>query len=123
MAMLLDSTELLAERDPDPPGPRFQAAPWETEVVLDVWIDVERSPVTVRLEGTLDGSTGSNLIAVVEELIGDGYREFELRTPSLRVPDADGASLLADLRHVVDSVGGHLLYDATPPPSHVVMAA
>ena len=53
---------------------------WKRDVALEISIEVERVPATIRLAGTLDGATAINLIAVVAELIGDGHRDFELKT-------------------------------------------
>jgi hypothetical protein len=110
---LLGDAEMRADGNRESVLPvQFQpGAIWGTDVALEIWIDVERVPVTIRLAGTLDEATGSTLFSVVEELIADGSREFELQTPTMSVSDPGGLDLLADLQRVVHSAGGRLLWD------------
>ncbi len=75
---------------------------------LAMAIDVRHVPITIHLEGTLDGRTGSNVVPVVSELIADGSRQFELDTSDLRVPDESGVGVLADLQLAVRACGGSL---------------
>ena len=89
------------------------AALWMTDLALEIWIGVERVPVIIRLAGTLDEATGSNLVSVVEELIADGSREFELQIPTLSVSDPGGLDLLVELQRVVHASGGRLLWDGS----------
>ncbi len=84
---------------------------WREDVALEMWIDTDRDPVTIRLAGTLCAATGANLASVVAELIAEGCRDFELQTPRLKMPDGDG--VLADIRQVVQHAGGRLT-EATP---------
>ncbi|HZM56556.1 MAG TPA: hypothetical protein VFC03_16165 [Acidimicrobiales bacterium] len=84
---------------------------WQGDVALELWVDVGRRPVGVRLAGTLDGSTAVNLLAVVEELIAEGVREFDLRTAALRVAGPDGADALRELEQLVQRSGGRLTRD------------
>ena len=98
------------DRGADPALARRSAAFWMTDIALEIWIDVEQVPVTIQLAGTLAHATGSNVVSVVEELIADGCRDFELQTSGLIVSDAGGADFLVDLERVVQSCGGHLLW-------------
>lgn len=84
---------------------------WRTDVALEIWIDVERVPVIIRLAGTLDDATGGNLVSVVEELIADGCRDFELQAPALLVSDHGGIGMLMELQQAVRSSGGRLQLD------------
>jgi hypothetical protein len=86
---------------------------WTRDVALEISIDVERVPSTIRLAGTLDGATAVNLIAVVAELIRDGHRDFELKTSALCVPDAGGVGALNGLQRLVQGSGGRLAWDGS----------
>ena len=94
--------------------PVDQAQRWRTPSVLSddasltMAIDVGHVPITIHLQGTLDGRTGSNVVPVVSELIADGRRQFELDTSDLRVPDESGVEVLADLQLAVRACGGSL---------------
>ena len=91
--------------------PRRPEAFWRTDVALELWIDVERVPVVIRLAGTLDRATGGNLASVVDELLADGYRDFELQALALLVSDHGGVGLLMELQQAVRSSGGRLQLD------------
>jgi len=80
------------------------AAPWMENIALEVWIDVEHTPILVRLSGTLDQFTAINVVPVVKELMAEG-RDVELHTFSLEVPDAGGIEALAELQRLVQHSG------------------
>ncbi len=86
---------------------------WRDDVALELWIDVGRRPATIRLAGTLDGTTAVNLVAVVAELIAEGIREFDLHTEALSVPGADGVGTLRELGLLVQRSGGCLTRDGS----------
>ena len=82
---------------------------WTEDVALELWVDSERDPVVIRLEGTLDASTATNLLAVVHELIEEeGACDFELRASALTVVQPDGALALDDLEGMIRRCGGKL---------------
>ncbi len=81
---------------------------WSEDVALELWVDVAQNPVVIRLEGTLDGRTASNLVAVVRELIGEGVRAFELRADALEIVPPDGVAVLDELERLVRRSGGHV---------------
>lgn len=89
------------------------AAPWMEEVALEVWVDLEHSPVFVRLSGTLNQSTAINVVPVVKELMADEGREIELQTPGLDVPDAGGTEALVELQRLVQHSGGRFTWGET----------
>ena len=97
-------------------GPGPGEAAWRSDVALELWVDVERVPTVIRLAGTLDAATGANLIAVVEELMANGVRHFEVETATLALSDAGGAALLDDIRRIVESGGGCLQLDRWMAP-------
>jgi hypothetical protein len=89
------------------------AAPWMEDVTLEVWVDVEHSPILVRLAGTLNQATAINVVPVVKELIPDGGRDIELHTPGLEVPDPGGTEALVELQRLVQHSGGRFTWGGT----------
>ena len=87
------------------------AAPWMEEAALEVWVDVEHSPILVRLSSTLNQSTAINIVPVVKELMADEGRDVELHTPDLEVPDAGGTEALAELQRLVQHSGERFIRD------------
>ena len=61
---------------------------------------------TILLSGTLDGATAVNLVALVAELIGEGFRSFELRTSGLCVATEPGLKALNGIHRLVQRSGG-----------------
>lgn len=98
----------------DPPDcgrPCDERLAWRRDVALQISVDVEQTPVTVRFAGTLDEETGINLTALFTELIGEGFADFELQTSSLCVPDKKGMRALIDLQYQVRKAGSNLAWD------------
>jgi ABC-type transporter Mla MlaB component len=85
---------------------------WKSDVALEMWIDVERAPVVVRLAGTLSKATAARLISVVAQLVADGYHDFEMQTRDLEVSDTGGAEALMDLQRLITRSGGRVGWDA-----------
>ena len=85
---------------------------WKRDVVLEVWVDVQRSPISIRLSGTLDRGTATNLAALVEELIAEGGHEFKLETPALHLCDS-GVAALAEVQRLIERSGGRLTWDGS----------
>lgn len=81
---------------------------WSRDVALEMWVDVQQVPINIRLAGTLDEATAADFVAVVEELIADGARDFDLQTCSLRVADTGGMDALMDLHRIVQRSGGRI---------------
>lgn len=81
---------------------------WKMEPALELWVDVETMPVTIRLAGVLDGQTGKNVYAVVEGLLQEGYVDFAMQVDELDPPDAAGFSSLVGIQRLVKSAGGFL---------------
>ena len=98
----------------DPPHCRRQCGErlaWKRDVALEISVDVERIPVTVRFAGTLDTGTAVNLVALLMELIDEGHIDFELQASELCVPDESGMEALTDLQHQLRKAGGNLAWD------------
>jgi hypothetical protein len=85
--------------------------PWRRDVALQIAVDVERTPGSVRLAGTLDGETPVNLTALFAELIGEGFVDFELRASALCLPDESGMNALTDLQRQLRRAGGNVIWD------------
>jgi hypothetical protein len=81
---------------------------WHDDVALELWVDTERSPVRVRLAGTLDQSTSPSLLAVVGDLLSSGVRQFELVTDGLRTVEPGSSAVLAAVVRMVERSGGTL---------------
>lgn len=79
---------------------------WRRDVALELWVDVERSPVLVRLVGTLDAATSRSLVSVVANLIDGGHRDFDLDTDGLHAVDPGGSSALVAVEGMVERSGG-----------------
>ncbi len=83
---------------------------WQDDVALEMWIDSERDPVRIRLRGVLDKATASNLFTTLNDLIADGYSDFEFET-SLHLCDPDLASAITELMCIVDRCGGRSTWE------------
>ncbi len=80
---------------------------WRDDVALEMWIDVTKLPVVVRLAGLLDASTGANLLDVVRDCMDQGQMDFDLDISALFV-DGSGWPLVDRLRAAVHGAGGRL---------------
>ena len=76
--------------------PRLQPA-WRRDVALEIWVDAEQDPVRIRLAGDLNEKTSANLFEVVEELLSDGVRNFQVLT-SPRMSDDQTSDVIDHLR-------------------------
>ena len=88
--------------------PNEQLAAWRNDVALEIWVDGYGPTVGIRLSGTLDGATATNLASLVMELIEEGGRQFSLDTDGLCVTDPGGHAALAEVRRLIQSAGGCL---------------
>jgi len=78
-----------------------------SEVVLEMWIDDEQEPISLRLAGTLDETTEDDLLSVVGELVEQGARNFRLQTSELELAFG-GLEALVALERLVSCSGGQL---------------
>lgn len=83
---------------------------WKMDPVLELWIDVETSPVTVRLAGVLDRRTCRNVEKVIEELLEEGYRHLQMLIDELDVPDAAGLFALVNIERLVRRSEGEMTW-------------
>ncbi len=83
---------------------------WGMDVALEMWIDASTRPVSIRLAGVLDASTGANLVGVVEECIEQGMREFALDPTELCV-EVSGWQIVEQVGRHVRLAGGNLHLD------------
>ena len=88
---------------------RAEAGPvgWSCEVVLEMWIDDDQEPISLRLAGTLDETTEDNVLSVVGELVAQGARSFSLQTSELELAFG-GLEALVALERLVSRAGGQL---------------
>jgi hypothetical protein len=86
---------------------------WKRDIALEISVDVEHVPALILLSGTLDADTARNLVALVAELIGEGYRLFELRTTALCVANEPGIRSLQGIHRLVRKSGGKVLWDGS----------
>ena len=80
---------------------------WRDDVALEMWIDVTSNPVSIRLAGVLDESTGANLLSVVRDCVAQGRVDFDLDTSALRV-DGSGWQVIDRLRRQIHDFGGQM---------------
>jgi hypothetical protein len=80
---------------------------WHDDVALEMWVDVTKLPVVVRLAGVLDASTGANLLDVVGDCMAQGQLDFVFDMSALCV-DGSGWPLVDRIRVTVEGAGGRL---------------
>jgi hypothetical protein len=76
------------------------------EPALEIWVDAEAMPVTIRLAGVLDDQTGRNLHSVVNGLLQEGYVDFAMQVDELDPPNAAGVSSLVDIQRLAKVLAG-----------------
>lgn len=87
---------------------------WKMDPVLELWVDVEGRPATLRLSGLLDERTGRNVRGVVRELLADGHVEMAVDVTGLEVRGGAGFATLVDLEQDVRRAGGRMHWDGWP---------
>ena len=87
---------------------------WKMNPELELWIDVERTPVNIRLKGTLDGRTCVSVRSVVKQLLNEGYRSLHVEMDELELPDDAGFSSLVAIESLVKEMGGALEWSVGP---------
>jgi len=110
---------------PDTEPVRYPDLAWKMDPVLELWIDVETVPVTIRLAGVLDELTGTSVVHVVEQLLDEGYRDFFMQIEDLKPIPAGMSTALRGMERVVRRAGGALRWAVGPsrhrarPSDHV----
>jgi len=79
------------------------ALAWRNDVALEIWVDGCGPSIAIRLSGTLDDATATNLPSLVGELIDEGGRQISLDTHGLRVTDGGGRAALAEVRRLIQA--------------------
>jgi len=87
---------------------------WKMDPVLELWVDVDGRPATLRLSGLLDARTGRNVRGVVGEILADGHVEMAVDVSGLEVKGGAGFATLVDLEQDVRRAGGRLRWDGWP---------
>jgi len=88
---------------------------WHDDVALELWVDMARLPVLIRLTGTLDEATGPSLLSVVGDLLHQGVRRIELRTDGLNAVEPGGPAALRAAERMADRFGGRLQCRSAEP--------
>jgi anti-anti-sigma regulatory factor len=102
------------------PMPRPSASWTGADPLLELWIDVAGTPVTVHLSGVLDCNTGASLGLVVEQVLGEGHRSFRMDIDQLEVADAGGLATLIHIQRSVLSSGGEVTWSQVRPRSEAM---
>jgi len=74
--------------------------------VLEISLESEGVGMSIHLRGVLDRQTGTNVRAVVRELLDDGYRAITINLIPLDRIDAAGFSALVGIQRDVRLSGG-----------------
>jgi hypothetical protein len=110
---------------PDTEPVHYPDLAWKMDPVLELWVNVETMPVTIRLAGVLDELTGTSVVRVVEELLDEGYRDFFMQTDDLELIPSGISTALDGIERVVQRAGGALRWSSWPgrhpvrPSDHV----
>jgi hypothetical protein len=89
--------------------------------VLEIWVEDDRSPVLVRLVGTLDQTTSASLLSVMNDLFTEGCRQLLVDLAGADIAASGGTTLAVCQRRARES-GGSLLWDGVhfgPPVAAV----
>jgi len=97
-----------------PPAAYCPEVDWKMDPVLELWVDVEHTPAIIRLRGTIDGTTGTNVRGVVEELLTQGYSSITMEVDELELPVVAGYSALIAIDELVRQAGGRLHWSSWP---------
>ena len=99
--------EIGAPPDPGPDIGYLTDDGWRKEAALEIWVNTDTSPVTIRLKGVLDRSTALNVGSIIEELLDDGHRDFLVQIGQLEISDID---VLMDIERIMTTTGGSLCW-------------
>jgi hypothetical protein len=103
MSMLV---EIGAAPDPGPEIGYLSDNGWgKEEAVLELWVNTETRPVTIRLAGVLNHVTRKSVWLIIEELLGEGYRDFLVQINRLETSDIN---VRMDIERLVTAAGGSL---------------
>ncbi len=103
---------------PDTEPAHYPDVAWKMDPVLELWVDVETMPVTVRLAGVLDDLTGTSVVHVVQELLDEGYRDFVMEVGDLERSPSGISSSLPGMERAVRAAGGTLKWSTSPGIPH-----
>ena len=96
------------------PSVHYPDIAWKMDPVLELWVNVETVPVTVRMAGVLDGMTCTSVLPIIEELLAEGRRDFAMRVDELDPPDEAGFLSLAGIERMVKDAGGSVSWSNSP---------
>jgi len=99
------------------PTPGSTERAWKMAPELELLIDIESTPATVRLVGALDGETGKHLRSVIEELANEGCLDFAMQVEGLQLPDPAGFSSLVGIQRLIKGLGGSISWSRWANPT------
>jgi hypothetical protein len=99
--------ELGAATDPGPEIGYLTDDGWRKEAALEIWVNTDTRPVTIRLSGVLNQSTALSVGSIIEELLDDGYRNFLVQIGRLEISDID---VLMGIERLMTTTGGSLCW-------------
>jgi hypothetical protein len=105
------------------PGPEFREYPglaWKMDPVLELWVNVETTPVTVRLAGILDELTCVSVVPIIEDLLAEGHREFAMQIEEVKPLCASGYASLVRIVLLVTRARGSVSWSSSP--EHVLIS-
>jgi hypothetical protein len=100
--------------DPEPETRYLCDSGWGMDAALELWVDTETKPVSIRLAGVLDHFTCTSVGPIVEELLAEGYRDFMVTIDGLETSDATGFCTLLGMLRLVTAAGGSLHWSTWP---------
>jgi hypothetical protein len=82
--------------------------------VLELWVNVETTPVTVRLAGVLDALTCVSVVPIIEELLAEGHRDFAMQVDEVEPLCAAGYASLVRIGLLVKCARGSVSWSSFP---------
>ena len=99
--------EIGAAPDPGPDIGYLTDDGWRKEAALEIWVNTDTRPVSIRLSGVLDRSTVVSVGSIAQELLDDGYRDFLVQIGQLEISDID---VLIDIERIMTTTGSSLCW-------------
>jgi hypothetical protein len=78
---------------------------------MELWVDDRTMPVRIRMAGRLDSSTSPSLLALLDQLLAEGVRQFLMDAGELDIGDAWGATALTACQRRARDAGGSLIWE------------
>jgi anti-anti-sigma regulatory factor len=79
--------------------------------IMELWVDDRKRPVRISMVGRLDSSTSPSLLALLDQLLAEGVRQFLMDAGELDIGDAWGATALSVLQQCARDAGWSLIWE------------